>query len=406
VKFVARLLVALALAPLFSCGRGLDPSAEIRYAAQMEDPALGSAASKLSGMTLFQYPAPEYWSLRLSRDKAMPLPNDLFRVDWGRALIAAQEGGSLASLESSWRRTESSRRMPSFTQSIAPTPAEGFVPASVYSWGLFYNRRLMDALGSPAMLSMDEFEALLDSAKGRGLVPIALGASFGWPGAAWHTYLDLRRNGGKAAWERIMGSRPFDDAGGKEAAQLLAKWRDAGYFSPDAGLSGMEESLASVEAGRALCVLMGSFAADRFRVPSDIGFMQVPFWNGLGNPRGEIAGVSGFAITSWSRKPEAALALVDSYLLAGSTEPASGTYQLPILFQRGDGADLRAVQSRILAGAQWILPSQERIMLPRFVQDSLREWAGFFAPGSAVSGTDLAAALQSLRVAAEKGEGP
>jgi maltose-binding protein MalE len=203
-----------------------------------------------------------------------------------------------------------------------------------------------------------------------------------------------------------MGRRPFDDAGGTEAAQLLAKWRDAGYFSPDAGQKGMEESIASVEAGQALFVLMGSFASDRFRVPADIGFMQVPFWNGRGNPRGEIAGVSGFAITSWSSSPEAALALVDSYLLAEGTEPASGTYQLPILFQKNDAADLRGVQSRILAGARWIVPSQERIMLPRFVQDSLKEWAGFFAPGSEVSGTGLAAALQSLRIAAEKGVSP
>jgi len=396
VKNILAALCVLACTFFVSCTRGLDTSAEIRYAAQSEDAALGKTASRLRGMTLVQDPAPEYWTIRMRGDRESPLPHDLFLVEWGREIVSAQEAGDLAALGKTWPRTASSRRMPAFSGSIIPSPEEGFIPSAIYTWGIFYNRKIMAELGSPAIDDMDAFVARCNAAKGRGIVPIALGASFGWPGAAWHTYVDLRLNGGKAAWERVMGRRPFDDAGGREAAELLAAWRDAGFFSPDAARTGMQESLTAVESGRALCVLMGSFTAERFVNPGAIGFIEVPFWKNRGQPRGEIAGLTGFAVAAASKKPQAALALVDAYLEEGSPGQAAGGYTLPIRFRPRDGEDLRAVQSRILAKTAWLLLPQEQIMPLQFFQDSLKVWAGFFERKPGSSGADLAGALQAL----------
>jgi hypothetical protein len=383
------LLLAAAAGLLFSCARGLDPKGEIHYAVQAQDAGMQNAASRLPGMRLVQDVSPEYWSARIAG-------TDLSGADWGREVVAAGKAGSLAPLGRLWGRAPVSRRLPAFCRSIVPGPAAGFIPSALYTWGLFYNRKLLDGLGVPPIRDMDGLVAALQAAKARGLVPIALGASFGWPGAAWFTYMDLRLNGGRAASERLRGARPFNDDGGRRAATLLASWRDAGYFFLEAPRAGMEESLAAVAGGRAVFVLMGAFAEQVLGGPGAAGFMEVPFWKGRGRPRGEMAGVTGFVIPAGSAKREAAVALVDAFLSAGSPGTAADGYRLPILFTPSQGADLRSVESRILAQTLWVVPSQERIMSAQFVQDSIGIWSSFFDPGSGGTGDALTDRLQSL----------
>jgi hypothetical protein len=396
VKSARRISAVLLCIFLASCPKGLNTTGYIYYAAQTQDQGLTSAASRLSGMTLQQETTPEYWSILLKENGNGPRPHDLFTVDWGQELVSAQKAGGLATLKNLWPRTAASRSMPPFSGSISPTPSEGFIPSALYTWGLFYNRKLYADLGSPQVKDMESLVVLLEAVKARGIIPIALGTSFGWPGAAWFSYADLRLNGGKTAWERVMGKRPFNDKSGLESANLLASWRDAGYFSPDADRSGMEESLRAVESGKALFVLMGSFASQRFANPSDIGFMEVPFWKHRGEPRGEMIGLVGFAIPAAGKAPEAALALVDEYVAAGSPGHAAESYRLPIRFHSAEGDDLRAIQSRMLSRTRWVFPSEDRIMPPQFVQDTIILWSAFFAPGTGGNGAALVGALQGL----------
>jgi ABC-type glycerol-3-phosphate transport system substrate-binding protein len=389
-------MILAALAALASCAKGLDTRATVRFSTQTDDASLTSAASKLAGMTLVQDVTPEFWGNAIKKDKTDPNPPDLYVAEWGRELSAAEKDGAFAHLASLWPRTGASKRMPAFSASIHPTPEEGFIPSEVSIWGLFYSRILFDKLGAPEIRDMDGLAALLDAAKKRGIVPIALGSAFGWPGAAWLTCVDMRRNGGKTAWERVMGLRPFDDAEGIAAAKILAVWRDAGFFSPDAARAGMEESVSAVENGRALLVLMDSSAVERMADPSKIGFMEIPFWNGRGEPRGEMGSVTGFAVSASSRSPGAALALVDAYLTARSVRASVERHALPILSGGSVGDTLQGVQSRALGKAKWLIPSQDRIMSAQFVQDSIKIWSAFFDRSSVTDGAALAGALQAL----------
>jgi ABC-type glycerol-3-phosphate transport system substrate-binding protein len=392
-----RFISLLACALLASCAQGLDTKAEIRYATQTTDPALADAASRIPGMTLVQDATPDYWSLLLRKDMDSQRPHDLFTVIWGRELMSAQKEGELADLKRLWPRTRASRRMPSFLKSIVPSPAQGFIPSAVSMWGLFYNRRLYAELGSPKIQGMEQLASLLEAAKQKGIVPIALGASFGWPGAAWFSYLDLRLNGGKEAWQRVLADRPFDDAGGREAARTLAQWRDTGYFSPNAPRSDVQASIREVESGKALFVLMGSFTAGRLGGSPGVGFMDIPFWKGRGRPRGEIVDLLGFAIPAGSKSPEAALALVDGYLTAGGVNQAAESALLPIEFAPSSTEDRRGLQSQGLSRTMWIMPPGERIMPSQFVQDSIRAWSAFFDPKTGSSGAELVRALQALK---------
>jgi ABC-type glycerol-3-phosphate transport system substrate-binding protein len=396
--FFFALLIAVACG--ISCSKGLKTSGYVRFVAQSQDKALQDAASRLHGMRLIQETDNRYWSNVLKEDMDGGNPHDLVAVDWGRELLSARNDGELASLKNIWAKTAASRRMPAFSSSILPSPADGFIPSAIYTWGLFYNRRLLSGLGSGKIGDMDSFVSVLIRAKAKGIVPISLGASNGLAGAAWLVYLDLRMNGGKAAWERIMGKRPFDDATGTDAANVLAAWRDAGFFAPDAGPSGAKDSGALLK-GDALFMLAGASAADRLAA-SEIGFMEVPFWKSRGEPGGEIVGLLGFAVPASAAAPEGAVALADAYLTDRSLGNAQGGYWLPIQFDPKDGEDLPAVQSRALSRTKWVFPSPDRILSAQFIQGSLRAWASFFKTDPRMSGADLAQSLQASRMAVQE----
>jgi len=142
--------------------------------------------------------------------------------------------------------------------------------------------------------------------------------------------------------------------------------------------------------------------------------MEVPFWKGRGEPRGEVGSLIGFAVASGSRHPQSALALVDAYLSAGSPGQTAGTSWLPIELgksggdQQGNqtGNDVQGIQSRALTKTEWLVPSLDRFMGAAFVQDSLRVWSGFFNPKSGGSGQALVAALQRLNAGAGEGTSP
>jgi hypothetical protein len=405
------LLVSASLL-LGSCARGLDTHATIRLSTQTDDASLLRAASRLPGLTLSLDLAPEYWLSALRKDRAGLDPHDLYVAEWGKEVVTAQKEGDLAQLAAFWPRTAASRKMPPFAASIRPLPREGFVPSEVSLWGLFYNRALLAELGSPEVRDLAGLIALFDAAKEKGIVPVALGSAFGWPGAAWLTCLDMRLNGGKVAWERVMGDRPFDDAEGLAAADLLAAWRDAGYFSPEAPQAGMEESMRAVENGKALLLLMDSSAVERLADPAEIGFMEVPFWRGRGEPRGEMGNVTGFVVSASSRSPGAALALVDAYITAGSVRESAKRHALPVRFGRDEGETLQGIQARALEKTLWLVPSEDRIMPAQFVQESIRVWSAFFDRKKGTNGAGLAGALQALNAKtgaaageAEKGAG-
>ena len=396
-RIAARALLVCICVAAISCTKTLATQGDVLSVAQKRDPGLAQAASGLQGMSLQQDVAPEHWSLMMVNDATSPRPHELYSVEWGQELSSVAKNGRLADLGRLWPRAAASRVLPGFVASVTPSPAQGFIPAAVSTWGLFYNRALYQEMGSPPVGDMKAFVTLLDAAKARGVVPIALGTSFGWPGAAWFSYVDLRLNGGRTAWERVMGKRPFDDKSGIAAADVLAQWRNAGYFSSDARGATMQESLNAVETGRALFVLMGAFASQHFGDLSKVGFMEVPSWKGKGEPRGEIAELSGFAIAASSAHPEPALALVDAYVMAASKPPSAEGYGLPMRFRPEEGPELTAVESRILAKTRWVFPSEDRIMPPQFVQDSIAVWTSFFSPQSHTGGAELVSALRALR---------
>lgn len=395
--FSGILLVFLGL--LGACAPApLDPAGTVLVWTNRQDAALDEAALGLNGLVKAEAPREEPWLRQLQNAATPP---DLVLTEWGRDLAGAHRDGLLAPLDPYWARLQSRDRLwPGLLrQSLQEGRQQLIVPSSVYTWGLFFNKDTLSRSGLTLPERWADFEPFLRSLKAQGLVPLALGSSFGWPGLAWLSYIDLRLNGPEAHLRLLEGSRSFTEASLEPVFATLQRWRDEGFFDPQSGTKNWPEALADLEAGRAALTLLGAFAQNRFARPQAIGFAAVPIQAG-GTPRGEIAVVQGFALSTKAAHPEAALALADAYLLAGSKGQTIDAFRLSPLRPAPDSpalSEFKALQAGILGEARGLVPQMDRLLSPQAAYDANQAAIRFFAPGSVQSGADFARVLQATR---------
>jgi len=366
---------------------------QVSVAIQREDQGF-TALGKGKNYRIEQRLGPEYWLLRINNGLRTSDIADLYAADWSRDLLSLDAAGTLAPGERFWKGATAGS-LPAFARTLFPQGAPAFVPTTAYTWGLFYNRRLFAGLARKEPRSLRDLETLAVAAKKTGTIPFALGAGAGWPAFAWFLYIDSRLNGGDAAMDRILGSKPWNDKAGLAAATRLAGLRDQGLFSPKAAALGVDESLAELASGKALFVLMGAFAAGRTARPEELGFCPFPE-TGQG-PRGEIVSLGGFVVPSRSAHQGAALSVMDAYLALGATLPPGDTYRLVLPLPSTPPSGIRALEAAIIGATGRALPPPDRALLPRMAQDAWPLFSAFFsasplAPQALVDGLEALAA--------------
>jgi ABC-type glycerol-3-phosphate transport system substrate-binding protein len=338
---------------------------------------------------------PEYWLQRYNQDSAAGSPASLYVAEWNREVFELIRKGTTVDAGALWKRTSTAQRSPVWLTRLHYGPAQGFIPTSAYIWGLFIKADRTGSnqgsgTGPTPITTLEDLEKLLAARKAAGQTPIALGTSFGWPGAAWFTMLDLRMNGPEAVWERYEGKRSFNDEGALNVLRKLAEWRDKGWFSTNASKAGLADTILAVESGKAFCTLLGAYSIDRFTHPQTIQF--VPFPTAGKSARAEIAGLTGLFLPADRGSLEASMALSDAYILGGSPGHVKDSYRVPVsaLLKPGKNppgdtgstlTGIKATQAQVLGTATALVPAFDRAMPARAVQDSISLWSSFFAPG-------------------------
>lgn len=379
-------MIALAALSTNCAPKPLSPIGSISIATRVADPALQTSAAALSGLYIEEQQSPDYWLQRYRTGLAAGSTADLYVAEWNHEVFSLVRNGSTAGTAELLKRSATTTRAAAWYGNLKYGPAHGFLPTAVYTWGLFVRGANLD----PNLTTLAAFEAKLQEQQAQGRVPIALGTAFGWPGAAWFTMLDLRLNGPEAAWERLEGSRPYNDPGALAVLQRLADWRDKGYFSPNAATSGLVDAIRAVENDSAYCTLLGAFAIERFTNVANAAFMPFPH-SGLSS-RAELASLTGFLVPASSQAAEAAMAFADAYVAAGSVGHVTDPYRVALKAtfkpsKREAAPDLsglnaiKRTQAVLLADTVTLVPSFDRAVSPQILQDSISLWAGFFAPG-------------------------
>ena len=148
------------------------------------------------------------------------------------------------------------------------------VPFCYHYAGMFYNKKVFGDAGISQMpKTWEEFLALCETLKQKGITPIALGSKNRWPAQFWFDYLLLRTAGPDFRHKLMIGAASYSDDAVKTALKLWKSLTDKGYFVANANADGWTDASDKVARGDAAMTLMGTWITG--------------YWNGIGLKPGE-----------------------------------------------------------------------------------------------------------------------
>ncbi|WP_233530910.1 ABC transporter substrate-binding protein [Paenibacillus alkalitolerans] len=153
------------------------------------------------------------------------------------------------------------------------------VPELIHSDGLLYNKTLFEEHGLQVPQTWDEFLAVCETLKQKGIIPIAMDSEWWVPQFFWGSIMS--NNGADAAWTAKLesGEIKINDPAFVDAIQKHKLLIDKGYVPEDWTGMKHEQSKDLVGQGKAAMIITGTWdiASIMERNPAyDIDFMIVP----------------------------------------------------------------------------------------------------------------------------------
>ena len=184
------------------------------------------------------------------------------------------------------------------------------VPFNYHYAGMFFNRKVLADAGVTEMpATWDDFLALCDTLKEKGITPIALGSKNRWPAQFWFDYLLLRTAGPEYRAKLMAGEAGYADDEVKAAMDLWKSLFDKGYFVDNANADTWTDASDKVARGDAAMTLMGTWITG--------------YWNGLGLVPGEDYDFFAFPKIS-DGVADAAVGPVDGLVISANSANIEG----------------------------------------------------------------------------------
>ena len=144
--------------------------------------------------------------------------------------------------------------------------------------GVYYNKDLFAENGLEVPTTYAEFEAMVETLKDEGIIPVAFGKRDRWP--ATNTFsLILGLTAGRDLEEHVLfGDEPWTNPAFVQAAQTFQDWAEAGYFPRGFNGVGYDEANALFLSGRAAMTITGTWVLqDMVRgAEFDLGVFMLP----------------------------------------------------------------------------------------------------------------------------------
>jgi len=144
--------------------------------------------------------------------------------------------------------------------------------------GVYYNKDLFAENGLEVPTTYAEFEAMVETLKDEGIIPVAFGNRDRWP--ATNTFsLILGLTAGRDLEEQVLfGDEPWTNPAFVQAAQTFQDWAEAGYFPRGFNGVGYDEANALFLSGRAAMTITGTWVLqDMVRgAEFDLGVFMLP----------------------------------------------------------------------------------------------------------------------------------
>nr|NLI50288.1 carbohydrate ABC transporter substrate-binding protein [Propionibacterium sp.] len=136
------------------------------------------------------------------------------------------------------------------------------LPATYYPWVVLYRKSVWQQNGWTVPKTLDEFKALGDKIKAKGLAPLAFADKDGWEAMGTFDIINLRVNGYDFHISLMAGK---EDWTSPKVAQVFDVWKGLlPYHQPDALGRSWQEAAQSLQKGQSAMFYLGTFAAQQF----------------------------------------------------------------------------------------------------------------------------------------------
>jgi multiple sugar transport system substrate-binding protein len=161
--------------------------------------------------------------------------------------------------------------------STAQDGKQVFVPTNYYWWSVFYKKSAFQKWGVEPPKTWDEFIALCQTLKAKGVSPLAQGTgSSAWMASGWFDYLNLRINGAAFHRELLAGQHPFTSP---QVTKVLEEYRRIiPFFDPNYASYSFQEAVTPMIRDKSAMYLIGAFVTQFFPAgqQDDLDFFSVP----------------------------------------------------------------------------------------------------------------------------------
>lgn len=123
----------------------------------------------------------------------------------------------------------------------------------------WYNRALLDQAGVSVPATLDDFPAMCEALRAKGITPIALNGQDQWPLERYMAYYPFRMAGPEYVQDLKNGKAKFSDPAGQAAATWLSSLGKAGCFQEGFSSTGYADAQALFTSGRAAVYNIGTW---------------------------------------------------------------------------------------------------------------------------------------------------
>ena len=146
--------------------------------------------------------------------------------------------------------------------------------------GVFYNKQQAEQIGMTAPpATVAEFEALLEAAKGAGLMPIMQFNDIGGLAFPYQALLNQFEDPATiAAWIYQQPDATFVTPGAVKAAEYIARWGEAGYFPEDVNAIDYTSMMGRFTGGEGVFMFNGDWESANLdtSMAGNVGFFLFP----------------------------------------------------------------------------------------------------------------------------------
>ncbi|WP_018759604.1 ABC transporter substrate-binding protein [Paenibacillus terrigena] len=187
---------------------------------------------------------------------------DVFKWWNGFQMKELVDAGYLADMTEQWKEMEKDGVDPSMANTLTFDGKTYGIPAGVHYWVMFYNKKLFNDNGLKAPRTWDEFLAVSDSLKAKGITPIGTTVTDVWNGFIWFEEMMIHSNPDLYN-KLVVGQAKYTDPGVVEVMKTWKSLYDKGYFAKP--MDWNKEIAPAMAKGQFAMYMMGTWYSDYFK---------------------------------------------------------------------------------------------------------------------------------------------